>query len=67
MGELILLWWADMNIESRGKKAGEVVGFRGRLESLKEHYGIDSEPYRICKETIDWLINYMSCDFLTKV
>ena len=64
--EQILLWWADMNVESGGVHAGEVVGFKGRLESLKERYGEDSEPYMICKETIEWLINFMSKDFLLR-
>ena len=64
MGELILLWWADMLVESSGEKAGEVVGFQGRLNGLEERYGSDSLPYRICKETIDWLVNKMSLDFL---
>ena len=63
--ELILLWWADMNVESSGEHAGEVVGFQGRLDSLKERYGEDSHPYQTCKETIEWLVNWMSRDFLT--
>ena len=64
--ELILLWWADMNVESAGERAGEVVGFGDRLDSVKARYGEDSEAYRICKETVDWLISYMSRNFLTR-
>ncbi len=63
--ELILLWWADMCVEAGGEHAGEIVGFRGRLNGLKERYGEDSESYQICKKTMEWLINYMSRDFLT--
>jgi len=62
--ELILLWWSDMCVESGGEGAGKIVGFQGRLEGLKERYGEDSEPYQICKETMEWLINHMSRDFL---
>ena len=54
-GELILLWWADMMIESGGEYAGENVGFKDRLEGIKERYGEDSSPYKICIDTISWL------------
>ncbi len=64
--ELILLWWADMCVESSGEKAGEVVGFRGRLKGLEERYGIDSEPYTICKEIIDWIKNYGAIKYLKR-
>ena len=63
--ELILLWWADMCVESSGKKAGEIVGFQKRLDSMKTNYGEASTPYQICKKTIDWLITYMSQFSLT--
>ena len=53
--ELILLWWADMSIESAGDRAGENVGFKGRLKGIEERYGKNSRPYRICKDTINWL------------
>ncbi len=65
-GELILLWWADMMVEAGGDKAGEVVGFQGRLDGLKDRYGEDSKPYQTCKETMEWLINNMALDFLSK-
>lgn len=64
-GELILLWWADLSIESCGTNAGEPVGFKQRLESIADRYGDDSEPYRICKETIEWLCNNIALKFLT--
>ena len=53
--ELILLWWADMMVESCGENAGEVVGFKRRLASLRERYGENSRPYQICKQTMEWL------------
>lgn len=56
--ELILLWWADMMVESSGEKAGQVVGFNERLNNIKERYGEHSKPYIICKETMDWLSMY---------
>lgn len=61
--ELILLWWADMCIESGGRYAGEFVGFQGRLKGMKARYGENSEPYQICKETIKWLIDYIPQKF----
>ena len=64
--ELILLWWADMCVESGGEHAGEIVGFQGRLDGLKERYGEDSEPYQICKETMQWLRDWMPQNFLTR-
>ena len=64
--ELILLWWADMSVESGGEHAGEVVGFQRRLDGLKERYGENSEPYQMCKETMEWLTDWMSRDFLTR-
>lgn len=54
--ELILLWWADLMVESRGDKAGEVVGFEERLNTIKNIHGEDSIQYQICKDTVDWLI-----------
>ena len=56
--ELILLWWADMCVESAGEHAGEAVGFHGRLEGIEQRYGKDSKPYQICSDTIDWLVHY---------
>ena len=56
--EMILLWYANMCIESDGELAGEEVGFDKRLESIKENYGEDSDYYKSSKETIDWLREY---------
>ena len=55
--ELILLWWADMMVESSGNEAGKVVGFTRRLNSIERRYGKDSKAYLICEETIMWLNN----------
>jgi HD superfamily phosphodiesterase len=49
--ELLLLLEADMMVDL----SGEAVGFNKRLEAIKNHYGEDSNPYRICHETIEWL------------
>ena len=57
-GELILLWWADLMVESSGEHAGEVVGFKKRLESIKERHGEDSKQYKNSLETVEWLIGY---------
>lgn len=53
--ELILLWQADMVVESSGENAGKIVGYNRRLKGIEDRYGIDSDAYRTCKETIDWL------------
>ena len=63
--ELILLWWADTNVESAGMYAGEIVGFQGRLDSLAERYGEDHISYAICEETINWLIDFMKDNVLS--
>ncbi len=62
--ELILLWWADLMVESSGKNAGQIVGFQKRLENIKKRYGIDSGPYKICKDTTEWLSANLSPDLL---
>ena len=49
--ELLLLLESDMMVDL----SGEAVGFDKRLEAIKNHYGEDSSPYRICYETIKWL------------
>lgn len=51
--ELILLWEADMVINSHGAHAG----FQERLKDVRERYGIDSKEYNACKEKIEWLKN----------
>ena len=51
--ELILLWTADMMVNSKG----ETVGFKARLEGIGERYGTTSESYQVCKETMLWLEN----------
>ena len=60
--EMILLWTADMMVDSKGN----VVGFKARLDDIEQRYGIDSESYRICKEIMLWLENRKAIEFLTK-
>jgi len=60
--EMILLWTADMMVDL----SGEAVGFKARLDDIKERHGEDSEPYRICKETMLWLENRKAIQMLTK-
>lgn len=60
--EMILLWTADMMVDSKGN----VVGFKARLDDIEKRYGIDSESYRICKEIMLWLENRKAIEFLTK-
>ena len=58
--ELILLWWADLMVESTGDKAGMIIGFDERLESIIERFGKESEIYKTCHEKAEWLISYIA-------
>lgn len=58
--ELILLWCADMMVESTGEKAGEVVGFTARLEGIKSRFGADSDVYLNSLNKINWLHGYLA-------
>lgn len=58
--ELILLWWADLLVESEGPHAGEAVGYPKRLAGIIERYGEESHPFRSARETMLWLSDYMS-------
>ena len=60
--EMILLWSADMTVDL----SGDAVGFEKRLENIGNRHGTDSEPYRKCKETMEWLENRKAIKFLTK-
>ena len=60
--EMILLWTADMMVDSKGN----VVGFKARLDDIEKRYGTDSESYCICKEIMLWLENRKAIEFLTK-
>lgn len=60
--EMILLWTADMMVDSRGN----TVGFKVRLEDIEHRHGINSEPYHICKETMEWLENRKVIEFLSE-
>lgn len=51
--ELILLWEADMSIDSQGME----VSFVERLFDIRVRYGKDSIQYRKAKETVAWLQN----------
>lgn len=58
--ELILLWWADLMVESSGDNAGVVVGFDERLNSISERFGRESKTYQSCNEKAEWLISYIA-------
>ncbi len=58
--EMILLWTADMTVDM----SGNPVGFKARLDNIGRRYGIDSEPYRTCQETMLWLENRKAVKFL---
>lgn len=49
--DLILLWEADMSVDSRGMR----VSFDERLFDIRLRYGLDSIEYRKAKETVEWL------------
>ena len=63
--ELILLWWADLTIESDGEHAGEAVGFQKRLDRLKERCGENSRQYASARETAEWLCSYIARKLMT--
>ena len=50
--ELILLWEADMHIDGKGNE----VTYEERLAEMAAIYGIESEPFRVCEDTIEWLM-----------
>lgn len=56
--ELIMLWWADLMVESSGNKAGTVVGFDERLENIKHRHGKNSDAYRNYKSTMQWIRDF---------
>lgn len=49
--EMILLWEADMHVNSKG----EEVTYDDRLLDIRERYGEDSNEYKNCQEIIDFL------------
>ena len=51
--ELILLWRADMSVDSKGNE----VGFQKRLEDIGNRLGFESREYKNCSEVIEWLIH----------
>ncbi len=57
--EIVLLWFADMMVESSGDKAGHIVGFEKRLEGIKSRYGENSHAYKVCSEQIQFLNDYL--------
>ncbi len=60
--ELILLWWANMMVESGGNEAGEVVGFAKRLQRIKKRFGEKSREYTESKAKVDWLLREIESD-----
>ena len=59
--EMLLLWEADMSINSDGDE----VSFQERLEGIKNHHGSDSKAYHTCIETVSFLENRKAIKFLT--
>ncbi len=53
--EMILLWYANTQIESYGQLAGEKVGFDIRLKHIENRFGKDSKQYKTFLETINFL------------
>lgn len=51
--ELVLLWWADLNVERYGEHAGEVVGFKERLRRIKEN--CTPSAYQTREDIVTWL------------
>ncbi len=49
--EMILLWEADMSVDS----SGAVVGFDARLLDIGKRHGVGSLAYQTCGKTISWL------------
>ncbi len=54
--ELLLLWSADLSVESSGEDAGKEVGYEERLRNIADRLGEKANEYRIAKETIEFLI-----------
>ena len=50
--DLRLLWEAEMSVDL----SGENIGYERKLSEIEKQYGKGSEPYRICSETIRWLM-----------
>lgn len=55
--EIVLLWLADMSVESTGENAGREIGVKQRLASIEEHFGSNSKQYRTSKQIVDWLVD----------
>ena len=55
--ELVLLWEANMHVNSDGF----IVGFVTRLDDLEAKLGATSAEFNAYKETILWLETYSSC------
>ena len=60
--EMILLWVADMMIDSKG----EEVGFQARLMEIEAAYGNASVPYKTAKAIVDWLHYHNVMEFLSE-
>lgn len=62
--ELLLLWYADLMVESTGPDTGKVVGLDRRLERLKERWGPFNIEYKRCVVEVKWLREKL--DFLNE-
>lgn len=49
--ELRLLLEADLSIGLNG----EYLGYEARLKDIGNRYGFDSDTYKTCNNTINWL------------
>ena len=50
--ELILLWEADLSVDSTGK----LCGYDARLKDIESRYGKDSKEYVDSELTVKWLL-----------
>lgn len=64
--ELVLLWEADMLIDSK-KCPGEEITFGERLENVARKCGKDSIQYKNKKAKLDWLLKYIRAYKINKV
>ncbi len=55
--ELILLWLADMSVDSTGENAGHDIGVKQRLAGIEKRFGSNSKQYKNSKKTVDWLVD----------
>ena len=61
--ELVMLWWADLMIESTGEYAGQIVGIKSRLDSIKARFGEESKEFKTSDNTANWLTENVKYHF----